>query len=116
MSPAAKSVYVFSIYLSALGTALMAIPDLLLALLGIPATDEVWIRTSCMLILLFPFIITGSRGAKPLIFPDSVYLRASVIIFPIVFVVAGYVKSTIILSGVIDLAGAFWTWSALKRG
>ncbi len=117
MSPAAKSVFIFGIYLSALGTALMAVPNLLLALFGIPATDEVWIRIIGMLILFLSiYYYRFARAEAVDFFWISVYLRASVIIFLTVFVLAGYVKSTIVLFGVIDLAGAIWTWSALKQG
>ena len=44
MSKSAFSLRVFSIYLFALGSALVAVPNLLLSFFGIPETHEVWIR------------------------------------------------------------------------
>ena len=44
MSPAARSVFVFSSYLWVLGGVLLLVPNVLLSLFGIPETNEVWVR------------------------------------------------------------------------
>jgi hypothetical protein len=116
MSSSAKSVFVFGIYLSVLGITLMAVPNALLSLFGIPATDEVWIRIVGMLILfLSVYYYRFARSETVEFFWVGIYLRSSVIIFLTAFVLAGYVKPVLILFGVIDLAGALWTWWAMKR-
>jgi hypothetical protein len=44
----------------------------------------------------------------------SVYTRSFVILFFAAFVLIGWVSPVLILFGAVDLAGALWTWSALR--
>jgi hypothetical protein len=50
MSKPAFSIKVFGIYLLVLGIALTLIPNLLLAVFGMPSTKEVWIRVADVLL------------------------------------------------------------------
>jgi hypothetical protein len=50
-----------------------------------------------------------------LFFALSMYLRASVMIWFILFVVIGWATPTILIFGAADLAGAIWTFVALKK-
>jgi hypothetical protein len=45
----------------------------------------------------------------------SVRLRASVILTFGAFVIAGLAPTVLLLIAVIDLGGALWTWSALRK-
>ena len=116
MSKAALSVFVFGIYAVVLGITLMIIPNVLLAIFGIPATTEVWIRVVGMLVFLLGYYyIQASKNEKEMIsfYRWSVHARSSVIIFFIIFVLFGLVKPILILFGVVDLAGSIWTWKTL---
>ncbi|HEX9761586.1 MAG TPA: hypothetical protein VGA97_00675, partial [Acidimicrobiia bacterium] len=44
MKDAARTMYVFSAYLLAIGFSVSVVPNTLLSLVGLPETDEVWIR------------------------------------------------------------------------
>jgi hypothetical protein len=88
MSPAARSVNVFGIYLLLLGVVLLAAPNLLLGLFHLPPTTEVWLRVAGM-------------------------LRASVPLFFLAFVLAGWAEWPLLVFAGLDAAGAAWTWRAL---
>lgn len=115
MSPAAKSVFIFGIYLSVLGIVLVAVPNLLLTLFGIAETGEVWIRVVGMLVLLLSvYYVQLAQKELTDFFWISVYVRSAVIVFFTAFVLLGYTQPVLILFGAVDLLGALWTWRALK--
>ena len=115
MSNSAKSVFVFGIYISVLGIAFMTIPNALLGLFGFPATNEVWIRVAGMILFLLSYYyIQAARKEFTEFFQWTVYPRASVIVFFIVFVLLDYAPPILILFGVVDLLGAIWTHLALR--
>jgi hypothetical protein len=117
MSKAALSVFVFGIYVILLGIILMVIPNALLAIFGIPATTEVWVRVVGMLVFLIGYyFIRASRNEKEMIsfYRWTVHARSSVIIFFAIFVAFGFVKPILILFGVVDLLAAIWTWKELR--
>ena len=116
MSKSAISVLVFAVYLLVLGIILLFEPNPLLALFGIPATNEVWIRVVGMLVCLLSFYyFQAVRRELTEFFRWTVWARSSVIIFMAVFVAAGLAKWTIILFGVVDLLAAIWTGLALRQ-
>jgi len=117
MSAAARSVNIFGIYLQILGVTLLAAPNMLLGVFGLPPTTEVWIRVVGMLCVLLGTYYRVSAGAesKPF-FVASVMARSSVPVFFLVFVLAGWVQWPLVLLGVVDVAGALWTWTALRGG
>jgi len=116
MSKPAKTLFVFGIYLVALGIVLIAAPNFLLSLFGVPTTDEVWIRVVGVVVLVLAFYdIQGARKEMVAYFLLTVYSRASVIVFFTAFVLLGMVKPILILFGAIDLAGAIWTALALRE-
>ncbi|MGA9994268.1 MAG: hypothetical protein WBP93_02585, partial [Pyrinomonadaceae bacterium] len=55
MSQAAKSLFVFGIYLFGLGLILLFVPNLILQLFGVTPTNEVWIRLNGMFVLCLSF-------------------------------------------------------------
>lgn len=115
MSNGAKSMLVYGIYYLGAGATLLIIPNVFLGMLGLPPTDEVWIRVIGMLLFLLSFYyILGARNELRVFFKWTVYTRGSVFIFFIAFVLLGFVKPVLILLGVIDLAGAIWTALTLK--
>lgn len=46
MSPAARSILVYSVYLFGLGAALLLVPNIPLPIFGLPEAHEVWIRAT----------------------------------------------------------------------
>jgi len=115
MSTSAKSMLVYGIYYLGAGAILLIIPNVFLGMLGLPHTNEVWIRVIGMLLFLLSlYYILGARNELRVFFKWTVYTRGSVSLFFVAFVLLGFVKPVLILLGVIDLAGAIWTALALK--
>jgi hypothetical protein len=115
MTPSARSVFAFGVYLAALGSTLILIPNQFLALFAMPPVHDVWIRAMGMCLLFFStYHILAARSEFVPFFKWSVYVRATVIVFFTAFVVAGWAPPSLILFGVIDLAGALWTRRTLR--
>jgi hypothetical protein len=116
MSRAAKSLFVFGIYLCGLGLLLLLAPNLLLRLFGVPPTDEVWIRVCGMFVLCFSFYyVLAARAGLTGFIRWTVWGRAAVIVYFTAFVLFVSAPKPLLLFGLIDLLSAVWTWLALKR-
>lgn len=116
MTAAAKSVYYFGIYLIVMGITLIVAPNVLLATLRLPETTEVWVHLVGVLVFnigVLYFYMASVNNAT--FFALSAYLRASIIIWFTVFVLIGWGPPMLILFGVVDLLGAIWTYTALKK-
>jgi hypothetical protein len=115
MSKSAFSLRVFSIYMLIVGVVLIADPNWLLSLFGVPDTHEVWIRIVGMLMLIIGFIdFMASGNELRLFFRWSVYARLAVPIILIGFVVLASAPLVILVFGAIDAAGAIWTGFCLR--
>lgn len=116
LSPPAKSVLVFGVYLLLLGALLVLAPNLLLKWVRIAATAEVWIRLVGMLVLIIGgYYVLGGLADLRVFMRWTVAMRASVPVFLVAFVLTGLAPPVLILFGVVDLAGAAWTAWALMR-
>ncbi len=117
MSPAARSIRVFGLYAVLLGAVLLVAPNPLLGLFGLPATNEVWIRVVGMLVAFLGVYYQVAAATEHTAFmATTVLLRGSIPLFFAVFVAAGWVEWPLLLFAGIDLAGAVWTWLALRAG
>ncbi len=115
MSKAAKSVFVFGIYMVVIGLGFLVIPNTPLGLFGFPATSEPWIRVVGMLCLVLAFYyIQAARHELRPFFGWTVYARTGVLVCFIVMVALGLAKPMLIAFGVVDLIGAIWTGVALR--
>ncbi len=117
MSRAAKSIFFFGIYVISLGVFLVVAPNVLLKFFSVPETSEVWIRIVGVVVLVIGYYYVraaiDNKGMTKF-FRWTIYTRSSVIVFFTVFVLLNYIEPTLILFGVIDLAGAIWTALALR--
>ena len=116
MTRAAKTVYYHGIYMIVLAVGFLLIPNMILSTIGLPETQEVWIRAIGMLLGIYGcfHILAAKEDVKPF-FVWSVYGRASVLVFLIGFVAFGLVSPLIIPIGVIDLLSAFLTQRAIDQ-
>jgi hypothetical protein len=106
---------VFGLYLLVIGTGFLVVPNFFLALFGLPATGEVWIRVMAMLLLFLGcYDVLSARAEFKPFFRWSVPLRASVILFFAAFVMLRMVQPVLLLFGAIDLLAAVWTAVALR--
>jgi hypothetical protein len=115
MSRAAKSLFVFGIYLCGLGLLLLLVPNLLLRVFGVPPTNEVWIRINGMFVLCLSFFyVRAARDELTNFIRWTVWARAAVIVYFAAFVLLVSAPKALLLFGLIDLLSAVWTWLALK--
>jgi len=116
MSRPARTMFVFGIYLAVLGTTLVAVPNLLLGVFGIPSTQEVWIRVVGMLVFFLAYYyVLAARQEWTAFARASVLPRMMVIVFFSAFVLAGFVSPRLLLFAVVDFAAAAWTHLALRE-
>ncbi|MEO6394674.1 MAG: hypothetical protein ABIO40_02030 [Devosia sp.] len=117
MTLAARSIFVFGLYLVLLGAALMIVPNVVLAPFGFPATNEVWIRLAGSLVVIIGwFFLVAARHENGPFFRATLLARPFLFLSLVAFVLFGLAPPQLILFGVIDLLGALWTFLALRRG
>ena len=115
MTAAARSVFVFGVYLVLLGVALMLAPNLVLAPFGFAPTSEVWIRVAGSLVAIIGFFfLVAARHELTAFFRASLFARPFLFVSLCVYVLLGLAPPQLILFGVVDLAGAAWTFLALR--
>jgi hypothetical protein len=116
MSRAAKSLFIFGVYLCVLGLLLLLAPNLLLRVFGAPQTGEVWIRVNGMFVLCLSFFyVLAARNELTNFIRWTVWARAAVIFYFAAFVLLVSAPRALLLFGLIDLLTAVWTWLALKK-
>ena len=116
MSPAARSILVYSIYAFGLGATLLVAPNIPLPLFGLEQATEVWIRVAGMtVVFLSIFYFTAARNEFREIFVASVPIRFAVPVIFAGFVAAGFAPWNLILLTPLDVVFAVWTWIALRR-
>jgi hypothetical protein len=115
MTPAARSLQVFGIYLLVLAVGLGFVPNVLLVLFGMPPTQEVWIRVLGLLVGIVGayYLIMAARSITPLYMP-TVGARALAFVVLCALALLRLGPPQLALFGVVDLLGALWTWRALR--
>ncbi len=115
MSKSAFSAKVFAVYLFVLGPVLVFAPNFLLALFGIPATTEVWIRVVGVIAFMIGVYawVAATHEFRPFL-EASVYTRFVVFVAFSAFAILELGSPVIVLFGLIDLLGGIWTYCALK--
>src|SRR5438876_9687428 len=98
MTPAARSILVYSIYVFGLGATLLLIPNVPLPIFGLPQATEVWIRVAGMTVLFLSiFYFLAARNEYREIFKVSVPIRFAVVVFFAAFAAAGFTPWNILL-------------------
>ena len=116
MTPAARSILVYSIYVFGLGATLLLIPNVPLPLFGLPQAAEVWIRVAGMtVIFLSIYFFVAARNEYREIHVASVPIRFAVPVFFAAFAAAGYAPWNLLLFTPADVLFAVWTWMSLRR-
>jgi hypothetical protein len=116
MSPAARSIQIYSIYVFFLGATLLLVPNIPLPIFGLPQATEVWIRVAGMTVaFLSIFYFIAARNEFRPLFVASVPIRFAVPFIFAALVVAGYAPWNLILFTPLDVAFALWTLLALRR-
>ena len=115
MSPIARTVFVFGIYVVGVGLATMLAPDVILRIIGVPTTDEPWVHlVGYLAVVIGCYYLVAGRSEAAAFFRATVPVRlVSAAVFVGVAVLWEY--WAIMLFAVPDLAGALWTWSVMRR-
>jgi hypothetical protein len=116
MTAAARSVFYFGIYLYVVGTTLIFAPNFMLGMLGMPETNEVWIRILGVIVGLLGFYYHRCGSENNISFCRLTVPARVVAFFAFVaFVMLKMASPMLIGFGVVDLAAAIWTFQALKK-
>ena len=117
MSRAARSAFVFGIYLVATGGVLIAAPNVLLALLFLPSTSEPWIHVLGIPVMAIGMLHVLSARAELLpFFRASVRVRVFVFLCFTALAALRIIPPILIVFGIADAASALWTHLALRGG
>lgn len=115
MSKAARSVFLFSLYLMVTGTVLTIAPNFLLGLFRLPAADEPWIHVVGMLAFILGFYyFKASQHEIKLFFQWTVYGRLAGLLVFCIMGFGGFGPPVLIFFGVVDGLAALWTHRCLK--
>lgn len=116
MTASSRSIYYFGYYLLILGITLTVVPNILLATFQFVETDEIWIRVLGAVVFNIGLYYVFMAPANHTLFLIlSVYTRMLILFWFVVFVVLGWAPVQIILFGLVDGAGALWTYLTLPK-
>lgn len=116
MTPASKSVYFFGFYLLLTGITLTITPNVLLSLVQFEETREVWIHVlGAVVFAIGLYYVIMAPSNHKLFTTLTVYARLSILIWFVVFVLIDWAPVQLILFGLVDGAGAAWTYLALRK-
>jgi len=115
MSKARMSIFIYSIYLSAGGLAMMLIPNQMLALVGHPPTHEPWVRLfgALAFVLAAKGFNYSPLEIRPL-FQFDVFTRSFFATVLLVLVLIGEARPILLIWTVIDYGAALWTELAIR--
>jgi uncharacterized membrane protein len=115
MSNAAKSVYYFGFWFVMGGLGLLLLPNLVLPLLGLSPTNDLFVRLLGMVMLILAYYyIRAARRELTDFFYWTVPARVSGFIFFVVLVLLDIGPPILIALGVIDVLAALWTRQAIR--
>jgi hypothetical protein len=116
MNPAAKSVFVFGLYLVVVGLGLLVSPNPFLAPLGFPpVADPSWLRVLGVLTLcLAAYYLAAARAGLTVFFRWTVFVRCGVFAVFGALVLLKLAPAPLALLGAVDFAAALWTALALR--
>ena len=115
MSRAARSVFVFGLYLVVVGFALILFPNPLFSVLRLPASHEVWPRVVGVLALVLAhYYVQAARHEVVAFFRWTVSARIMVFVVFALFVLLGVAPVPLAVLGAVDLSAALWTALALR--
>lgn len=115
MSRSARSLFVFGIYVIAVGVAFIAAPDPLMRILRLPPATAGWARVVGLLAVVIGCydVIAARAACLP-------YIRASVVVRfgfaggTVLLVLFGEMPPTLLVLSATDVASAIWTAVTLR--
>ncbi|MEK7239537.1 MAG: hypothetical protein AAB224_03055 [Gemmatimonadota bacterium] len=116
MKSAALTIKVFGVYAALTGAALLFAPNVLLPILGLPKTMEIWVHVlgTLALVVGYYYWACGVANVRAF-FIASVQGRMAFCAACLALVVGADGPLVLIAFGLVDLAGAGWTLAALRN-
>lgn len=115
MSKAAKTIIAFGIYMAATGAFLAIAPNILLPPLGLPPTNEPWIRVLGMFMIVVSYYYYRTAKAEATeFFRATVHGRTGIAIFLTALVLLHLSRPVLVLFGLAEVVGAATTALALR--
>lgn len=113
---AAKTIYWFSYYVFLAALLMLSFPQALLAYMSLPPGQAGWVRVLGLVTLIVGFYYwhCGRTGATEFFRATLVGRTAALLLFALL-ALAGLIPKMMALAGVLDFAGAIWTWLALRK-
>jgi hypothetical protein len=116
MTTAARSVFAFGVYLVALGGILVGSPNTLLALVRLPTTTEPWIHVLGVAVMgMGMLFLAGARAEQTAFVRATVGARLFAFASLVALALLNVAPLIVAAFGLADLAGAIWTFTALRR-
>ncbi|MFN0173515.1 MAG: hypothetical protein ACKVU0_02615 [Saprospiraceae bacterium] len=116
MTKASKTIYYFGFYLLATGLALVFMPNMLLSMFGMEPASEVWIRVvGTLAFAIGSYYVFTAPTDNATFLKWTVYNRVLIAAWFGLFVAMGWAQWQLLLFGGVDLLGAAWTWSAMRK-
>jgi hypothetical protein len=115
MSRARVSIIVYGAYLASAGVVLALIPNVLMALVGLPEDHGFWVRMAG--VLAFVLAVKGihnSTAENAAFFRFDNFTRAFAGTFMVVLVLLGIAPKIILVLAALDYGGALWTELAIR--
>lgn len=115
MTRAATSIFAWGIYVVVVGFTFLLVPNAPLELLGLGATDEIWIQVlGTVLIPLGYYHLRAARHEMVPFFEWTTHGRTFVVAVIVAFVVLGMAEPTMLLFAGVEAIGTIWTTWALR--
>jgi hypothetical protein len=116
MNNVKTSIFVFGTYVVAVGLSFLFVPNMVLSVFALPATNEVWIRVLGLLALaLGLYYVQASRDDNRAFYAMTLWGRVVFAVGLIAIALLTPNHMQLILFALIDLAGAGWTWYASRQ-
>jgi hypothetical protein len=110
------TVFWFGAYLALTGAVLFTVPGLFLSILQLPPPSDPWLRVLAVPLFNFGLMYTAmARWAPPAVLRMTALTRSWVVLAFGLLVVLDLAPPVLMLFAAADLAGAFWTFWALRR-
>jgi uncharacterized membrane protein len=114
MSTAAKTIIVFGIYMAVTGLILVVSPNTLFNIIGLPPTDEPWVRILGMFMMIVAYYYYRTvQSENEAFFRATIHGRTTIGFFLVYLALTG-AGMVLILFAVGEWIGAALTWWALR--
>ena len=115
MTPAALSLAVYGVYLLVNGVGLLLTPSVPFALLGVPFTEDPWVRVLGLVVGEIGFyLVYAARTDLAGLYRATVYARAAATLVFVGLVALKLAPVQLLLFAAVDLLSAAWTHFALR--